>query len=232
MPRLEVDELLQSGGGQSLTSISSQGVRLGILGRQVDGELYTNILLFFNGTRWSSQSFQIPDQRTNSYLLADRLVVGGSVALLFSGAGNADRSSRVWYVDLAQLNSQNPELIEIAAPDGQSWGDLVAGSYGAGAFVLVGRAGKIHRISESAPSEVQRVDSGLSASLSGVAYGDKSGGRWVAVGACGTVLYSTSSRGDQWMQAPVRVLDDLNAVTYGAGTFLAVGEGGVILQSN
>jgi hypothetical protein len=62
--------------------------------------------------------------------------------------------------------------------------------------------------------------------LYGVAYGN---GRFVAVGAQGTILVSED--GLAWTNHPIGLGNYLSSITYGNGTFLAIGSGGLVARS-
>ena len=201
--------------------------RVGFLGyRLPDADTPANVLFLWNGSNWSGREMRLTAGSEDAReFYVDGIILGLNKMLAFSLSSNfSTRGTRLWFKDNSSADLQ---WSPVEAPSG-GWGDIAAGAYGDGNFVLVGKAGRIFRVLES-NLNVQRMDSKTAASLSGVAYGNK---RWVAVGACGTIVYSLSSGADSWQSAPVRVLDDLSSVTYGWNSFVAVGEGGVILQSN
>lgn len=231
----ELDAGLRAVGGvQVMYGVSAFRESLAVLAyRAPDAVMRANVLCIYGKTGWMVQQTELTSAQgaaDERELSADGVVLGESKVLIFAGLGNViSGGGRVWCRDLAGFPEGSWR--EIPAPGGEGWGDLVAGAYGVGHFVLVGKGGSIFRIRENAPT-AERIPSRTSASLSGVVFGPKSGGCWVAVGACGTILYSPTPNADYWLSAPTRVLDDLNAVTFGVNSFLAVGEGGVILQSN
>lgn len=232
----DMDASFEAYGGYSLlNSVSAFGGRLVVLATRNYDEIYrTNILLVLENIagQWTWRGSKAEIRATNIYLTADKVVVGSTGLLMFSGANPLqDGLSRVWYRSLAEFPSESG-WVEIPAPSG-SWGELTAGAYGAGAFVLVGKGGKIFRIPEvPSPQAEDKSRPNVNASLSGVAFGARpGGGSWVAVGACGTIFCS-STAAHSWVTMPTRILDDLNGVTFGANSFMAVGEGGLILQSN
>ncbi len=236
----ELDSLIRSenestGQPLALWSISSHAGKTCVLAYRVPQNGFpANVLFTLGNTGWSAETLSfssaVADVRE---LYADFVVAGAQGVLLCSVAENPVAGARVWY----RGGSGSAE--EILPPEGAGgWGDLAAGAFGlssggGGNFVLVGKGGRVFRISE-ATRQASRVSVPTTASLRGVAYGlrDRVGGRWVAVGACGTILYSLSDTAQQWQVAQSRILDDLNAVTFGVNSFLAVGEGGIILQSN
>lgn len=235
-------ELLQTARLTGWNSVSTYGGRLAFLGT---GEGLDSpgdpapVIALFDNTVWKIHAEPVSDIQNRRFLLMDAVVLGSSKILFFSQAtSNGDSVSHVWIRDLGGFPlGDRWTTTEITAPSGTTWGDLTAGAYGvgtngAGTFVLVGKGGKIFRIPEDTLVP-QSAGISTNASLSGVAFGNKPGvgGCWVAVGACGTVLYSVNA-GQTWQSAPTRILDDLNAVTYGTNSFMAVGEGGLILQSN
>jgi hypothetical protein len=239
----ELDSLLsQAVKFSSWSSASAFGSRLAVLGTGEDlisQGVFAPVIALWEDTGWKIHSEPVLDRTVERYLQIDSVVLGESKILFFSRAGtNGGSESRVWIRSLSGFpQGDSWSTAEILPPSGASWGDLTAGAYGAGTFMLVGTGGKIFRIPEQTQTPAAMgispngsLPGSMNASLSGVAYGAK-GGCWVAVGACGTVLY-LEPRAQSWRLIPTRVLDDLNGVTYGFNSFVAVGEGGLILQSN
>jgi hypothetical protein len=135
------------------------------------------------------------------------------------------------------------------SPDGVTWTPRTSGgwtyrltgvTYGNGIFVVVGTEGAVLTSSDGISWTVKFVPLGSWGSFQGVAYGN---GTFVAVGstrdwANGDLLGPSSTifasrDGSTWTLAhsghPYDYL--INAVTYGNGTFVAVGSDGTILTS-
>jgi len=120
----------------------------------------------------------------------------------------------------------------VTSPDGVDWTNRASGTtewlsditYGSRVFVAVGSAGTILTSPDGITWESQ--NSGTAADLAGITWG---GGMFVAVGELGLIF--TSSDGITWERTPAGCPEDwipdcrLNSVTYGDGTFVAMGQG-------
>ena len=118
----------------------------------------------------------------------------------------------VWSQDAVNWHSVNP---------GTS-GDLYDVIFTNGIFVAVGGAGILKSANGTAWTAVPGGPSGLNR----VAYGNRT---YVGVGAVGTLAISTNA--DTWVKLNSGTSLNLRDVAYGKGTFVIVGDGGVILQS-
>jgi len=92
--------------------------------------------------------------------------------------------------------------------------------------VAVGAGGVIISWDEPGLGSPRDRRSGTDRPLLGIAEG---GGRWVAVGGVGTVLWSDDL--EQWQVADAPTGGDFFAVTYGAGRFVAVADDGSVSTS-
>lgn len=131
----------------------------------------------------------------------------------------------------------------LRSQDGRSWEvaryssageELYGVGFGGGQFVAVGYResgdSSYDQILTSPDGRAwtqQAANTGADAlGLSAAAYG---AGRWVAVGALGTLV--TSANGTAWTQVEIESAEDLNDVVYGQSQFVAVGSGGAVLVS-
>ncbi len=80
--------------------------------------------------------------------------------------------------------------------------------------------------SAEVPWSFRRVPTPSGAPLESVAYGL---GRWVAVGAAGTILRSED--GNTWIECSIPTTEDLSSVTFAGDKWVAVGNHGIILTS-
>lgn len=142
---------------------------------------------------------------------------------LFVGVGNW--GYRVATPDGVQTTvTENPETASDHSPDllrDVAWGD--------GAFIAVGgdQNSMVMRSTDGSTWQEDLHPSGTQWK-GGVAYG---GGRWVAVGGVGTVIYSDDS-GSVWQDASERLPSAGRDIAYGGGLFVAVGDGGMIATSS
>ncbi len=99
---------------------------------------------------------------------------------------------------------------------------------GAGRYVAVGNAGEIYtNLGDAASAAWTLQSSGTGYDLYGISYLN---GRFVAVGAFGTLL--TSTDGVKWVSPASGIGDSLRKVAYGASTYVAVGDAGAITSSS
>jgi hypothetical protein len=102
--------------------------------------------------------------------------------------------------------------------------EILAGAYGAGRYVFVGRGGTIVTLTDAHTWET--VASGTSEDLAGVGW---VGDGFVAAGASGTVL--ASKDGIAWEARSVATRSDLRGVAAGEGAIVVTGSKGTILLS-
>ncbi|MEZ4373890.1 MAG: hypothetical protein R3B07_23920 [Polyangiaceae bacterium] len=142
---------------------------------------------------------------------------------LFVGVGNW--GYRVATPDGVQTTvTENPETASDHSPDllrDVAWGD--------GAFIAVGgdQNSMVMRSTDGSTWQEDLHPSGTQWK-GGVAYG---GGRWVAVGGVGTVIYSDDG-GSVWQDSSERLPSAGRDIAYGGGLFVAVGDGGMIATSS
>lgn len=93
-----------------------------------------------------------------------------------------------------------------------------------GKYVAIGNKGVIK--TSTNPLYWNKVDTGVSADLYDITYGDK----YIVVGASGTIL--TSNDGGNWEQQDYQTYSNLNSVAWSGKTYVVVGKNGTVLTSN
>jgi HYDIN/CFA65/VesB-like, Ig-like domain len=123
----------------------------------------------------------------------------------------------------------------LTSSDGYVWGSEKATSenlrgvgYGGGTFVAVGDHVTI-LASNDATNWDALSEGTASAGFNGAAYGNK---LWTVVGDYGISWFYDSTTGSNWVSSLPTSQQTLHAVTYGNGSFVAVGDGGTIVTSS